>query len=348
VQVREKTHGGKNAKQDQERGRGGRSGCCVVSTLSRTNHTFYLWEVKTLISMHDSNNDLIHHEDQMQVRSGALNRCLFPVGNMNKSQVKQIARESGLPHVLQKKESMGICFIGKRDFGPFLKEYISAKYGEVRTLAGQKLGTHDGSFQYTVGQRYHSPGLDRRYYIVDTNVDTNVVTVVNDFYHPALYFDELITLDVNWIIGSPPEKFNTFNPSSPSPSPSSPVFHCQYRTFSQGLLGECTISTRPLSFQPPPLIAPPKSQHFEYIVRFPSPCRAAAKGQTIAFFKGDECLGGGTIARCGPSYQAQQKPVPPKAQLVTPAAVSSPLPSAAQDDFPIFVFKKETLFQKFF
>ena len=77
---------------------------------------------------------------------------LFPVGELPKPEVRRRAREAGLP-THDKKDSTGICFIGERDFREFLGHYIPARRGEIRTPQGERIGEHDGTMYYTLGQR---------------------------------------------------------------------------------------------------------------------------------------------------------------------------------------------------
>ena len=81
-----------------------------------------------------------------------LKKAIFPVGGMTKAQVRQIALDAGLP-VAKKKDSTGICFIGERQFKPFLKQYLPAQPGDMVTPEGEVVGRHDGLMYYTLGQR---------------------------------------------------------------------------------------------------------------------------------------------------------------------------------------------------
>ncbi|MDH5513224.1 MAG: tRNA 2-thiouridine(34) synthase MnmA, partial [Gammaproteobacteria bacterium] len=101
----------------------------------------------------------------------ALARTLFPVGDLTKTEVRRLAQEAGLPNY-DREDSTGICFIGERDFKSFLARYLPAKPGEMRTLAGERKGTHDGVMYYTIGQR-HGLGIGgegEAWYVVGKDV----------------------------------------------------------------------------------------------------------------------------------------------------------------------------------
>ncbi|HUZ92577.1 MAG TPA: tRNA 2-thiouridine(34) synthase MnmA [Candidatus Paceibacterota bacterium] len=128
-----------------------------------------------------------------------LAHCLFPIGDYLKSEVREIARRAGLP-TAEKKDSQGICFLGQVAIGDFLKEYIPAKRGDVVTVAGKKIGEHDGAHAYTIGQR-HGIGIGggKPYYVVDKNVRKNLLTVVEGGEDDALYKKEVELTGVNAI-----------------------------------------------------------------------------------------------------------------------------------------------------
>ncbi|XP_055418028.1 mitochondrial tRNA-specific 2-thiouridylase 1 isoform X3 [Bubalus kerabau] len=135
----------------------------------------------------------------------ALRRTLFPLGELTKDFVKKIAAENRLHHVLQKKESMGICFIGKRNFENFILEYLQPRPGRFISIEDNKvLGTHKGWFLYTLGQRANIGGLREPWYVVDKDGAKGDVLVAPRTDHPALYRDLLRTGRVHWIAEEPP------------------------------------------------------------------------------------------------------------------------------------------------
>ncbi len=146
-----------------------------------------------------------------------LRHCLFPVGDYLKSEVREIARRAGLP-TAEKKDSQGICFLGKVTLADFLKDYIPERNGLVLTTAGEKIGEHSGAHFYTIGQRH---GLDlqsknselgvrgqhetKAHYVSQKDVKTNTVVVAEGDDNPALYRGELEIVSPNWISGSAPK-----------------------------------------------------------------------------------------------------------------------------------------------
>lgn len=138
-----------------------------------------------------------------QVSARQLENVLFPVGNLLKSEVREIARKAGIPSA-DKKDSTGVCFIGERDFRRFLKNYIHIRKGEIKTLDGETVGTHDGVYYYTVGQRrgFGLGGAGEPWYIVRRDVAENVL-YVHRGECPELFTKEIRTNGFNFITGEP-------------------------------------------------------------------------------------------------------------------------------------------------
>lgn len=117
-----------------------------------------------------------------QVRTSQLNKVMFPLGKLQKSQVREIAEKNGLI-TAKKKDSTGICFIGERKFRAFLQQYIPARPGKIVDLSGKQVGEHLGLMYYTLGQRKGLGvggivGEDQaRWYVVDKRLDTNELVV---------------------------------------------------------------------------------------------------------------------------------------------------------------------------
>ena len=200
-----------------------------------------------------------------------LARILFPIGGYTKPQVRQIAKDAGLPN-WDRKDSQGICFIGKVELARFLKEYIKPKKGVVLTIEGKKIGEHNGVFYYTIGQRH---GLDlgshtgtEAYYIASKNVKTNTIIVAFGKDNPVLYSKNLTCDRIHWI-NNPVETQNFASLQCTA--------KIRYRQEDQ----ECQWSN----------VNGQMSN-----VKFKNPQWAVAPGQSIVFYKGDECLGGGIIA----------------------------------------------------
>ena len=196
-----------------------------------------------------------------------LSRTLFPIGHLAKSEVRALARTAGLPNH-DRKDSTGICFIGERDFRDFLKRYLPAQPGELRTLAGDYKGRHEGALYYTIGQRQGLGigGAGEAWYVVDKDIEKNVLYVEQGEHHPALYSPALLASQLHWVAGVPP------------PLPHACSAKVRYRQTDQ----PCTIGQ----------LAAGTAQ-----VTFASPQRAVTPGQSVVFYDGDICLGGGVIDR---------------------------------------------------
>ena len=199
-----------------------------------------------------------------------LARSLFPVGAMDKSEVRERARAAGL-RTHDKKDSTGICFIGERRFGDFLRRYLPAQPGEIQTPEGDVLGEHQGLMYYTLGQRQGLAigGLANRaeapWYVAGKAPERNVLIVVQGNEHPALYTDSLRVRDMAWIGGSAPEL------------PFRGAAKVRYRQADQ----DCVITAEQRGFR----------------VRFATAQRAVTPGQSVVIYCGERCLGGGVIER---------------------------------------------------
>lgn len=196
-----------------------------------------------------------------------LQHCLFPIGNLLKSEVRKKAKEFGLPN-WNRKDSQGICFIGKLSMIDFLKTVIPQKKGPLETCDGQRVGTHDGAAFFTIGQRHGLgfPGGEKPYYVVDKDMGKNIVVVDHEQPSAALYKKELACSAVHWISGK---------------EPAHPL-RCRARVRYRQALQSCAITRM-------------SKKNKQYRVIFSRPQRAIAPGQSVVFYKGQECLGGGII-----------------------------------------------------
>ena len=214
----------------------------------------------------DSNKDQSYFLHQ--VNHQALGRSLFPVGNVDKRLVREKAAAAGFV-TARKKDSTGICFIGERRFRDFLKQYLPAQPGPIVSVDGDKLGEHEGLMYHTIGQRQglRIGGLANRteapWYVVDKQVADNVLVVAQGNEHPALFKTQLTAAGVIWISGEPP-KF-----------PLNCHAKIRYRQADQ----PCEVSATESKVQ----------------VSFTTPQRAVTPGQSVVFYEGDICLGGGVI-----------------------------------------------------
>ncbi|HET7657562.1 MAG TPA: tRNA 2-thiouridine(34) synthase MnmA [Bacillales bacterium] len=211
----------------------------------------------------DDNKDQTYFLNQL--REEQLSRVMFPLGELPKPRVREIAREAGLA-TADKKDSTGICFIGERDFKTFLSQYLPAQPGEMKTFDGEVKGRHEGLMYYTIGQRQGLGigGPGGPWFAAGKDLEHNVLYVVEGYHNPKLYCEGLIADDVNWISGKPEEG-----------------------SFS------CTAKFRYRSADEKVTVKPVENGRFEVI--FEEPQRAITPGQSVVFYKGEECLGGGTI-----------------------------------------------------
>jgi tRNA-specific 2-thiouridylase len=198
-----------------------------------------------------------------------LGRSLFPLGEFRKSEVRRLAREAGFPNH-DKKDSTGICFIGERRFEEFLARYLQKNPGEIRTLDGTVIGEHSGLMFYTLGQRQglgiggRHGGSGEPWYVIDKDMAHNILVVGQGVNHPALFRRGLRASNLHWISGQAP----------------CPPFVCTARIRHQQPVQACTLVS--VTDQ-------------EGIVQFAEAQRAITAGQSVVFYSGDECLGGGII-----------------------------------------------------
>ncbi|MBU0499047.1 MAG: tRNA 2-thiouridine(34) synthase MnmA [Gammaproteobacteria bacterium] len=205
------------------------------------------------------------------VGQAALARTQFPLGGLRKSEVRERARAAGLPN-FQRKDSTGICFIGERRFSDFLKRYLPASPGPIVTPEGIELGEHQGLMYYTLGQRKgmgiggQAEGKESPWYVVDKDLDRNRLIVAQAHDHPLLLSSTLTATELHWVAGAPPDG----------------EFGCQARIRHRQPLQDCAFM---LSGSDPGRCS----------VRFEQTQRAVTPGQSIVFYRGDDCLGGGII-----------------------------------------------------
>lgn len=202
------------------------------------------------------------------VEATALNRTLFPVGELPKATVREIAEDAGFV-TADKKDSTGICFIGERDFRDFLQKYLPVKPGAMQTPDGNVVGEHEGLSYYTLGQRKGlmiggKPGASEDpWYVVAKRPEQNVLVVAQGHDHPMLLSSSLHAGKLHWI--------------STVPEVGAPLTaKTRYRQADQ----PCRITTMDNS---------------NCSVEFDEPQRAVTPGQYVVFYDDDTCLGGGVI-----------------------------------------------------
>ncbi|XP_073336733.1 mitochondrial tRNA-specific 2-thiouridylase 1 [Pagrus major] len=217
-----------------------------------------------------------------QIPQDALRQTMFPLAGLTKDFVKKIAAEAGFHHVLKKKESMGICFIGERHFEDFILEYLEPKPGNFVSIEdGSVRGTHKGWFTLTLGQRARIGGQRDAWFVVDKDITTGDVFVAPSTNHPSLFRDTVRTDRFHWVtIDPPPELART------------QMMECHFRFIHQMPLIPCTVTL---------------NMDGSVWISLSQPVRALTPGQFAVLYKGDECLGSGKIIQLGPSeYTLQQ------------------------------------------
>lgn len=200
----------------------------------------------------------------------ALNKTLFPIGDYLKSQIREFAKDLNLV-THSKKDSTGICFIGEKRFKSFLKEFILAKPGDIKSSEGQHLGRHDGLMYYTLGQRQglgiggRQEASEEPWYVVDKDLQSNSLIVAQGNSHPMLYAQGLICSKIHWLADD----------------------------YKNNLPLTCYAKTRYRQPEQACMISPENdNQHY---VMFSNFQRAVTPGQYVVFYDKNLCLGGATI-----------------------------------------------------
>ena len=199
-----------------------------------------------------------------------LGPTLFPVGDLPKAKVRELARKAGLV-THEKKDSTGICFIGERKFRDFLARFLPARPGEIRTLEGQLIGQHGGLMYYTIGQR-QGLGIggvkgypDAPWFVLAKDLGNNILVAGQGHDHPALFHPGLRAGQLHWVAGA---------------APALPL-RCTARTRYRQQDEACEITA---------------IEDGIATVMFDRPHWAITPGQSVVFYQGDQCLGGGIIA----------------------------------------------------
>lgn len=202
------------------------------------------------------------------VTEQAFEKSLFPVGELEKPEVRRLAEEYGLV-THNKKDSTGICFIGERRFKDFLEQYLPAQPGKIETPEGMVIGEHSGLMYHTMGQRQGlgiggtKTGSDEPWYVAEKDLDRNVLIAVQGGDHPLLFHSTLTASQMNWINGIP----------------------------EQGSI-RCTAKTR---YRQPDQACTVFIEGENCRIEFDEPQRAVTPGQSVVLYQDDWCLGGGII-----------------------------------------------------
>jgi len=198
-----------------------------------------------------------------------IEKALFPIGHLAKPQVRQLARQAGLP-VAEKKDSTGICFIGERPFREFLQRYLPSQPGDVLTPEGRVVGRHQGLMYYTLGQRQglgiggvKGAAEGAPWFVAGKDLEKNRLIVVQGHDHPLLRSPTLQAADLSWL-GEPPQPGRRYTAKT------------RYRQQDAACTVE-VISDKRLA------------------LRFDEDQWAVTPGQSVVVYDGENCLGGGVI-----------------------------------------------------
>jgi len=228
--------------------------------------------VYKLLKAYDKNKDQSYFLYNLNQK--ILKRCLFPLGEYTKDEVREIAGKYklgiyGKNETLKgkfQKESQEICFIQNKHYGDFLKKYLKLKTGDIIDANNNILGKHKGLPLYTIGQRRDiGIGGTGPYYVIRMNRGKNQLVVSNNRNNKNLFSKELAAKKINWISGNVPK------------------LPLKIKAKSRYRMSECSA-----------IVYKDKNK---YIVKFSKPQRAIAPGQSIVFYKNDEVLGGGIIEK---------------------------------------------------
>jgi len=206
------------------------------------------------------------------VRQENLRRAWFPIGHLLKPQVRELARRAGLPNA-ERKDSQGICFLGRVPINAFLENYIHDQPGPIVAADGRTLGTHRGLHRYTLGQR-HGIGVPsntdhKAYVVVAKDRERNALVVAFDEPDaPGLWGSEFLLRDLHWINLPPTQR---------------ELQTLQVRPRYRDPLVSVTLDLQPDDTTRAKLV-------------FAKPQRALASGQIVAFYNGERLLGGAFYA----------------------------------------------------
>ena len=232
--------------------------------VKQQNGQFYLLKAK------DTNKDQSYF--LYTLGQYPLSKTLFPLGELAKSSVRNLAEEHHLA-TYDKKDSTGICFIGERDFKQFLSQYLPAQPGDMVTPQGEIIGRHQGLMYHTLGQRKglgiggrreKSDKSGQPWFAAAKDLEHNRLIVVQGKDHPLLYRQKLSASQLHWVSGIAPQA----------------PHHCSAKTRYRQADQNCVIT---------------KVNEQQCVVKFEKPQFAVTPGQSIVFYQDEVCLGGGTI-----------------------------------------------------
>lgn len=225
----------------------------------------------------DNNKDQTYFLSQLSQEQ--LQKTMFPLGHLEKPEVRAIAEKAGLA-TAKKKDSTGICFIGEKNFKEFLSQYLPAQPGHMMTFEGRDMGQHAGLMYYTIGQRgglgiggQHG-GDNEPWFVVGKDLSQNILYVGQGFYHDNLMSTSLDASQVHFT-KEMPEEFTM----------------------------ECTAKFR---YRQPDSKVTVTVKGDKATVNFAELQRAITPGQAVVFYDGEECLGGGLIDNAYKNGKLQQ------------------------------------------
>lgn len=197
------------------------------------------------------------------VKEPVLRDVLFPIGNLLKPAVRTLAEKASLP-VFNKRDSTGICFIGKRNFRSFIEKYIPHEPGVIETVEGKEVGTHDGIYYYTIGQRKGMGigGPGEAWFVAGKDKKNRKLIVAQGENHPALFAPALSATEASWV----------------KEAPSFPL-KCKAKVRYRQVEQPCTVT----------------QEGEKLFVTFDKPQRAITPRQSVVFYDGNLCLGGAII-----------------------------------------------------
>lgn len=199
-----------------------------------------------------------------QLSPEQVSKALFPIGNLEKSEVRKLALKYDLPNA-KRKDSQGICFLGKIPFDKFLEYHLGRRPGKlIEYETGEVLGEHDGFWYFTVGQRRGIKLPGGPWYVVKKDAQTNEVFISHGVHHELVARDTFLVGGINWISGTRPEK------------------------------NELSVKIRHGAKIYPATLEYLENEKVEVILKEKDP--GVAEGQFAVFYDGDVCLGGGVIA----------------------------------------------------
>ena len=228
-----------------------------------TGHFVRTNETGELLKGVDPNKDQSYF--LYMLKTWQLKKSIFPVGGMTKAEVRDYARQKGLP-VSEKKDSTGVCFIGERNFKQFLQEFLPAQPGDMVAPNGEVVGRHDGLMYYTLGQRrglgIGGCGDGRSWFVIGKDLEKNRLLVAQGEDHPMLYATRALGTEITWI-GEPPA--------------------------AEGETVACTAKFRYRQSDQPVEIS---WQGDEMKIHALERQRAITPGQSCVLYQGEKCLGG--------------------------------------------------------